>query len=198
MSKRNEQLQRLFYYISELHLRWYTYVHLFGHSDDRIKHLNRRIGHVIGAFQVVLLGYVMVEIAKLFDEPRVCGKETLTFARMLKDVPLGSRAQLKSDLKALKQQCHAIVTHRHRRLAHNDFAIAMDKEVLPGVSRKMIHEAIDGIAKFYDSIAVALGEPQAAFHTVESYTRVETFMKVIQAGNDKLDAADTARRGRFN
>lgn len=83
------------------------------------------------------------------------------------------------------------------RLAHNDTAIAMDQEVLPGVTRKMIDEAVDGIAKLYNDILLALNDTTILFDVLKEEKAADALVKVLDAGNDKLDADAAARRERY-
>jgi hypothetical protein len=196
-----DPFRRLFDYIVSLHVHWETYRDLFGHSDDRIKRLNRRTGFVFRVLQDALLENIQLEIAKLFDRPEMSGHETLTLSGVLRDAPLPKnepkRHQLEADLAALKLMCAPIITHRHRRLAHNDKAIAMDQEVLPGVSRRMIGDAIAGIAKLYSDISIALSDTEVKFDVMRLEHTVDDLMQVLDAGNEKLDADAKARREKF-
>ena len=196
-----DPFRRLFDYIVWLYASWQTYSDLFGHSEERIAKLNRRTGFVFRVFQDSLLEDIQLEIAKLFDRATVMGHDTLTFPRILKDMdlPVGDpkRVELEKNSEALKVKCEPIITHRHRRLAHNDKAVAMDEEVLPGVSRSMIGDAVEGIGNLYSDISLALYERAVFFDVLKVEHPVNELVRVLDAGNAKLDEEAAARRERY-
>lgn len=196
-----DPFRRLFDYIVGLHIRWQTYRELFGHSEERIRKLNRRTGFVFRVVQDAMIENIQIEIAKLFDRAKVCGSETLTFEGILKDapIPVGDprRNQLEADFKALKAKCDPILTQRHRRLAHNDKAVAMDEQVLPGVTPQMIREIVDGIAKLYSDISLTLHDRQVIFDVLRIDQPVIALLKVLEAGNDEMDAAAAVQREKY-
>jgi hypothetical protein len=181
----------LFNEIAWLYGDWFAFKQLFGCNEDRVNRLNRRTGAVFGRVQYVLLDHILLEIARLLDRHEVTKKRTATLDGALHELAIPKTdprlSVLRDEFVKLKAICAPIIQQRHRRIAHLDRAVAMGDEVLPGVSRSDIGDAIAGIAAFFNRIILLEKDAEASFDRPPPETGVEMLLKVLEAGNDVLD-----------
>jgi hypothetical protein len=184
-------LDFFFQYVADLHLEWYTYDQLCGHSPERAKQLNRRTSAIFGLMERVLLDHVQLGIAKLFDNKVVSGKPTASFARAIHELDLKQddprRDKLAAGYVALKTLCETFIQQRHRRIAHNDRAVAVDAEKVKGPSRNLIRQAVEGIDALVNDMWLIHRDGQVVFDIIKNDTGVEVLLRVLDAGNDALD-----------
>ncbi len=124
--------------VAWVHAKWNQYQQLYARSPDRIALLNQVARHFFGVLQDVFLEDILLHLARLTDQPKVSGKDTLTLRRLPAVI---SGTQLKADVTNLLDTalnaCKSIREWRNRRLAHRDLALvmAMPTDPLPGISR---------------------------------------------------------------
>ena len=98
------------------------------------------------------LDAVVLDIAKLLDPPQTNKKDNLSLAGAIELLPPDRRDELRVKLKALRRELASVLEHRHRRIAHNDRAVALDLEQAGGVTVGGITDAIRKVAGFLDEI----------------------------------------------
>lgn len=184
--------KRIWDYIVWLHFQWAAARRLFAHSQERVDQMNRRTGDMFRIFRDALLDAVLLDIAKLLDPPQTNKKDNLSLAGAIELLPPDRRDELRVKLKALRRELASVLEHRHRRIAHNDRAVALDIEQAAGVTVGGITDAIRKVAGFLDEI----GGGSSDYRVMESDAQKEAdlLMKVIARGNGELDKEARARR----
>jgi hypothetical protein len=147
--------------VTWLHARWKLYRQLFAESDKRIDMLNECASTFFFVIQDVLLGEVQVTLSKLTDPARMGKHDNLSLERLQVDVDalgaLGEQAlatRTRAILDDLHKACAAFRVWRNKRLAHLDLSTAMKStsDALPGVSRKMIEDALHLVREYLNTI----------------------------------------------
>jgi hypothetical protein len=92
---------------------------------------------------------VFMSIARLLDPPLSVGKENLSLARLLQQMPPGAeRDELRQQYDELVTLYNSALRHwRNRKLSHNDLLTTSGMAPLPDVSYKEISELIERINK---------------------------------------------------
>jgi len=127
-----EMCAALYHKVAWVHLRWALYKQLFGKSDRRIALLNETAGSFFGVLQGVLLDDVVLELARLVDSPKSCGKANLTLLRipgLIADQEL--RPEIEAMVDSAEGACAKARDQRNRRLAHNDLSLAVETSAKP-------------------------------------------------------------------
>ena len=90
-----------------------------------------------------------MSIARLLDPPASCGKDNLSFSRILLIIPSGDdRDQIQPEYDKLLPLYDSALRHwRNRKLSHNDLMTITGMVPLPDVSFAEISELIDTINK---------------------------------------------------
>jgi len=127
-----EMCAALYHRVAWVHLRWALYKQLFGKCDRRIALLNETAGSFFGVLQGVLLDDVVLELARLVDSPKSCGKANLTLLRipgLIADQEL--RPEIEAMVDSAEGACAKARDQRNRRLAHNDLSLAVETSAKP-------------------------------------------------------------------
>ena len=127
-----EMCAALYHKVAWVHLRWALYKQLFGKCDRRIALLNETAGSFFGVLQGVLLDDVVLELARLVDSPKSCGKANLTLLRipgLIADQEL--RPEIEAMVDSAEGACAKARDQRNRRLAHNDLSLAVETSAKP-------------------------------------------------------------------
>jgi hypothetical protein len=133
--------------ITLLHARWIIYRQLFGSSERRIELLNECASAFFAIIHEALLGEVQLTLSKLTDPPRSRKDENLSLEQLRERIDAQGQNDLANSLRNLlddlKDKCQGMRTQRNKRLAHLDLPTAISKSnLLPGISRQMIEEAL--------------------------------------------------------
>lgn len=151
--------------VHRLHETWYAYDQMFNESPERIAEMKRRAGFLFAIIQWATRDYILLGIAKAFDDDG----RTLSLRRaiaQLPDPPPGStkaqrtefstrRAALLKRYEDIRKSCDPILAHRNRRIAHDERVVVMGAELLPDVTLQMIREAMKGIADLCNDLSLA-------------------------------------------
>jgi len=145
-----------------LHIKWQYYCQLFGTDENRIELLNSFAPIFFRVCQDALIDDVILSISRLSDPiktgDRENKKESLSLLRLVNMVD----PQCYPDLRPLIQSIWGIVEslckpfrlHRHQRIAHNDWArIKSTIELLPGISRQSIEDALESIRRLMSAVS---------------------------------------------
>jgi hypothetical protein len=200
--------QALWYNILSLHDDWAFYVQLFGHGPERVEKLNLRTGQVFRKMQDRLLDAVLLGIGRLLDPAESKRRDGLAFNLCLDkaiaqlSLPKGDAREtaLKSDVKRIREKFAPIIVQRHKRVAHNDLAVAMDLVAIDGVSRIMVSEAIASIEDLFNRITDIRDGTQYSFEPSflqDPKAEVDRLLRVVDSGNRQLDLDKKARRDRY-
>lgn len=136
--------------------QWDSLADLIGRLDDRLAELNGSWRLEKELFQVpehyvyfadsapmiwhilrdALVDSVFMSIARLLDPPVSCGKETLSFAQIIRAIPAGpNRDAVQGEYDGLIPIYDAALRHwRNRKISHNDLLIVNGVEKLPELS----------------------------------------------------------------
>lgn len=174
--------------VTWLHGRWICYRQLFAHSQKRIDLLNETASTFFFVLQDVLLDEVQVTLSKLTDPAKSGKHENLSLnqlqARLDTNADQALAATCSGILNKLDPQCIPLRTRRHKKLAHLDLAVALQKSAqpLPDVSRQMIEDVLHSIRAYLNIIEM---------HYNDSEWRYEDF--IMSSDGDALTA--TLRAG---
>jgi len=142
-----------------LHGRWKIYRQLFGTSKLRVDLLNESASTFFRVVQDVLMDDIQLTLSKLAEPARTKrGKENLSLAMICKIVNRlregALHSKLKRSLKNFQKKCKAFQVHRDKRIAHFDLNTILKKKTkfLPGVSRKMVEDALKELRNFMNII----------------------------------------------
>jgi len=143
-----EMCAALYHKVAWVHLRWALYKQLFDKSDRRIALLNETAGSFFGVLQGVLLDDVVLELARLVDSPKSCGKANLTLLRipgLIADQEL--RPKIEAMVNSAMDACAKAQDQRNRRLAHNDLSLAVETSAkpLPAIGVADVESALGAI-----------------------------------------------------
>ena len=144
--------------VTLLHAQWQTFLALFGVSHERVQLLNRSAGLFFSVIQQTLLRDLYVGLTRLIDPLHIRGQQNLTLERLLLDPRVSADQALlaltQQKVEAAKQACQPFRTHRNKALAHLDLTtkLAGGRAALPGVTRKMIEDALRAIADVLNTV----------------------------------------------
>ncbi len=184
--------------VAILHDRWRTFCDVFDHSEERIRLINRRNGRVFRTFRDVLLDAVVLDVCRLLDRQSVMKKETISLERAIVELSRPpqhpARLALEDELLLLRQLAERLISHRHQRVAHGAKAIALSKEVLPGITRSLITDVVAGI----DALTVRVLETRTPgdSYKFDPFRRDDAgeLFNVLREGNEALDRKRRRRR----
>ncbi|MEB2187689.1 hypothetical protein VDS18_17610 [Xanthomonas campestris pv. campestris] len=137
-----------------LSVKWHEYRVLYG--DERsVDLLNRTAGHLFKVVQDVLWDDILLHITRLVSPEKSMGKSNLTLLALpaLIDDPELS-CQILQAVEKCKSTCAFTVSHRNKRLAHHDLAMALSnsEKDLDGISRSQIDSVIDEMGRIANLI----------------------------------------------
>jgi len=143
-----ETCAALYHKVAWVHLRWALYKQFFDKSDRRIALLNETAGSFFGVLQGVLLDDVVLELARLVDSPKSCGKANLTLRRipgLVADPEL--QPEIEAMVNSAMDACAKAQDQRNRRLAHNDLLLAVETlaKPLPAIGVADVESALGAI-----------------------------------------------------
>ena len=193
-------LKAVFDHIAWLRHKWALYRQLFMEDPGLVETFNRRTGYVFHMFQWVLLDTVLLDLAKLLDRPGTPGRQNLSLERAIEKVAHKLEDEqentLRASLNQIKEKHKAIMTERHKRLAHTDEAAALGAADLPRLTLNLVDEAVRDILNLYNDILRAYDDSQAHFDIIDEEVEehVALLLKVMERGNAKLDAEREERR----
>lgn len=185
-------------HVGWLHFRWNFFVEMFGSEDpDRVEQLNRRTGFIFGMFEDSLRDSILLDITKTLDPAETRVKKdirpNLSFARAISELGLGEndpvRLKFCQRVAELKTLCDPILVNRNRFVAHLDRATAVGHDVLPGVTRDLIGQAVDSILRLYNEVQrVHTGGSFIYWRPANDKAHVAMLVRVLKVGNEAMDA----------
>jgi hypothetical protein len=171
--------------ITLLHAKWIIYRQLFGSSERRIELLNECASMCFIIIQDAILQEVEITLSKLTDPPR----KNLSLKQLYKRIEAHGNSDfvrsLGKLLEDLKIKCEDIRKHRDKRLAHFDLTTAMQNSwnLLPGISRQMIEEALEVTRNFMNTIEIYyIGSTYRYEHCIMSTTDGEALISILKNG----------------
>jgi hypothetical protein len=196
--------------ITWLHGRWLTYRELFAENSQRIELLNECAGTFFYIIQEVLLDEVQVCLSKLTD-PASSGKhENLSLEQLQAqlqrygDPALAAKCRIILD--RIHGRCQAFRVRRNKTLAHLDLLTAMKQipQPLPGVSRRMIEDALESARDFMNSIEAHYNDSEWGYEHFILNHGSAALLAVVRAGlryeelvQDRTLPFDDWRKGKW-
>lgn len=138
-----------------IHAKWKEYLLLFADSPERIDLLTKVAGPFFAMLQQTLFEDIVLQLARLTDHRKTCGKDNLTINRL---TCLVSDQQCKTEMEKLvasaNATCEFARSWRHRRLAHNDLKLLLKipTDPLPGISRADVEQALEAFRALLNRI----------------------------------------------
>lgn len=179
-----------------LHAKWGEYRKLYAHSPERIELLNGTAAFFFGVVQDVLWDDVILGLARITDKPVTSKKQNLTIQRLASMLPEPEMAiQVKELVDVAVAKAASIKPWRDKRLAHNDLDLALEvsSELLPGISRQYIEDALEAVAAVLNHIQRHYYDTETAYNAFHAPTGAETLMGYLEM----VVRADTQRRERL-
>ena len=139
--------------VMHLNYRWKLHKELFQISGQH-EVLNKAGSNAWRLLEESLLDSVFLDIARLMDGEKSCGKDNLSMARVTKGIDRsGYAVDLDNDIAAAKVLYDSHIRQwRNQRLSHNDLATVSGQASLPAVPYDEIQELIDQINKVANSL----------------------------------------------
>ena len=153
-SELEDIFEKLRWEIAILHLRWTLYRQLFGTNKKRIELLNKTAPLFFNQLHFVLLEDTILGLARLTESRVSSGHENLVLKQLWEGIDSSKYPNLSDNLnnrlKTVGKKCGPFRTYRHKIFAHRDLKIALSrkKNSLPGISKKMVKDALDEIRMF--------------------------------------------------
>lgn len=179
-----------------LYAKWGEYRKLYAHSPERIELLNGTGAFFFGVVEDVLWDDVILGLARITDKPVTAGKPNLTIQRLALMLPESEIAiQVKELVDVAVAKAASIKPWRDKRLAHNDLGLALEvsSELLPGISRQYIEDALEAVAAVLNHIQRHYYDTETAYNAFHAPTGAETLMGYLEMAV----RADAQRRERL-
>ena len=146
--------------VTWLHGRWICYRQLFAQSEARINMLDECASAFFFIIQDVLFDEVQICLCKLTDPANTGKIDNLSLEQLQLRLEVhgdsGLSVKNRILLDALQTQATPFRTWRNKQLAHLDLQTSMQNRAnpLPGVSRKMIDDALSLIGEYLNAIEI--------------------------------------------
>lgn len=196
--------------ITWLHGRWIIYRQLFGKLEKRVDLLNECAPAFFYLIQNVLLGEIQVSLCKLTDPARTGGKENLSLGQLQQRIEHYGGGQLATPLTCTLREAHEYCTPfrkwRNKRLAHLDLSSNMksSSNILPGISRKMIEEALECVRRYMNQIEVFYHDNEIAYEDFIMSRDGDSLVQMLKYGlryqellREEVLEYDDWRRGKW-
>jgi len=164
--------------VAYLYLKWQEFIELFGNEPSTIETLNQTAPSFFHMIQKILWQDIILHIARLTDPAHTGRGKQKNFTLMqlsylIKEEQLSQ--QIKSELKQLQSKVKTIRYWRHKRIAHIDFNLMMNKHAtpLPDVNKQYIEETLKMIMHIINAIE-------------KNYTRTTTRFDLTITSNGAL------------
>lgn len=170
----HEMLRALENQITWLCDEWRIYSDLYGTSQERINLFDDTAAHFFGVLQYTLRDSILLQICRLTENPKVCGRETLVLKRLgelvvAKHAQLGAR--LDGLLSQIKQTCKPIRDWRNSKVAHLNLAAHLDEPNNPPTvfSRQRVNEAIEAIKGYAQTVRKEVFDGEFCYDAVSDW-----------------------------
>jgi hypothetical protein len=179
---------------SWLHAKWKIFRQLFGASEEQIDLLNRTAPGFFVIIEDVLLDEIVLSFGRLTD-PLTTGqgprtRENLSLARLVESLkvtePLEFCESIGASVSALHEHCKVFRDWRNRRIAHTDLPTALKyhPDPLPGISRKMIEDALQMISRLLNRVLGHFENVETGYDDVTIRGDGETIIFYLQQAEE--------------
>jgi hypothetical protein len=154
-----EQFEKLSIDLTWTYGRWILFQQLYMHSEERIGLINDSAPAFFYIVRKILMDDIAMALCRLSDKSGGKNKQNLclrAIAEEIGHIDGASRfaGQMCSDVELFVKQCGPFMAQRHKRIAHRDFEIAVQKgaQVLPRANVKMLGDALQTGAKILNKL----------------------------------------------
>jgi hypothetical protein len=168
-----------------LHSKWAEYVDLFGMKESRVSLMNEVAPRFFRLVQDSLWDDVLIHVARLTDPPKSAGRANLTIQRLPLVVDVAVKAEVEGKIAAALTSCSFARDWRNRRIAHGDYALALD---LPGAnpltptSSQMVREALESLCEVINAVGLHYLDSTNLFDAGPSHYGAASLLYVLDAG----------------
>lgn len=186
-----EPLGRLHYTLTNelvwLNAKWQQYVELYGKKPSRIDLINEAAGLFFRIIQDALWEDTLLHIARLTDPPQTSGKDNLSISRLADPKLIDDNDLLQNIQKLISiaiKKSNFARDWRNRRIAHRDFALAMQEDTNPleHASRAQIKEALHSIADVLNMISAHYRDSEMHFEAPTHFKGAISLLHIIDLG----------------
>lgn len=181
--------------VCEARSNWEIYQHFFMSNEDRTCQLGEYLGPVIGMFQYQTEENLIFSIRRLLDRD-TRGQRNLSFWTLLEgcsslDAKFSSK--LKNDIELLDRTTSALKAHRHKRIAHYDLDVSLERAVLPTVLLSDISKAIELMESIVNLVSEYVSKTSIYFDVLghRDFTGKTEVTVAKAAAYDALEAEGT-------
>lgn len=138
-----------------LRYKWNVFQELFEKGPERINLLDRVAVNFFYLLRQLLYENVMLHLARLTDNPKIKGRETLTIKRLAPLIPDEAlRICVRTAEQEVLEKCGFARAWRNKWLAHTDLAISRNRHTLdlPSVEGKNIEGSLRSICALLNSV----------------------------------------------
>ncbi|WP_065204318.1 AbiU2 domain-containing protein [Shewanella woodyi] len=155
--------------VNNLHFHWMIYRQVFAQGPEEIELLNENGAYFFHITQYLFLDNVSLAFSKLTDPNRQGKNENLSLKQLIVKANEAEKPELVNELKEkfnrLKNSCENFRKLRNKRIAHADLehAIGTNKELLPGISRQYIEDALALLRDFMNTFELVINDSQTLY-----------------------------------
>jgi len=201
-----EALGRLHYTLTRelvwLHVKWEQYVELYGTKPSRVDLINQVAGLFFKIVEDALWEDTLLHIARLTDPEQTGRNKNLTIRR-LSDPNLIRDSHIRQTIEELLEvaidKSRFARDWRNRRIAHRDFALAMEEDAKPldHASRAHVKEALRSISDVLNAISGHYKNSEMCFDHPKKPRGALSLLYVIddglRAGQERKDRVLSGR-----
>lgn len=186
-----------------LYIKWQEFEELFCTKPSRVDLLNKSAPQFFRIVQDALWGDLILDVARITDSPRSCGKENLTIQALpglMKDAPEVTETVRKkiAEVIELRDFCK---DWRNRRIAHRDLALAIDAEKavpLKPATRKKMRQALAAIAEVLNIVSHHYLGSTNFFEPCPHSSGALSLLSLLDDGlNERAHCEERIRRGEY-
>jgi hypothetical protein len=150
-----------------IYARWNVLIELFGSGPANIDVINRTLPHFFVLLQNTYLDDVIIGIGRLLDSEKTGRNKNLSLASLYKILSLSAHVQLAKEVEAAIDRINVLEKplrdHRNRKIAHNDYRIALQLEQLPPLYISNVNESLMSLALLLNSISIYFRNSETEF-----------------------------------
>lgn len=166
--------------------KWIEFNELYGTKESRIELLNTSAPFLFYTIQNVLWDNLLLGVSRITDEPSLGSKKNITFKAIppfIEDQTF--RVKVERILAKIDNESKFCRDWRNRKIAHNDFALSLDKpnaKPLEVATRLKLKTTIELMHELYNEVSLKYLGSQSAFEFLASQGGAISLLNVIENG----------------